>query len=88
MSIKQKANRAPKLFLEEGRDALVLRKKIGLSQSDFWSRIAVTQSGGSRNESGRNLTTQVQLLLHLAYAPEAEALAMLSHLRCCANPPK
>ena len=32
-----------------------IRKKLGLNQMDFWSRIGVTQSGGSRYESGRNM---------------------------------
>ena len=31
----------------------VIRVKAGLNQSQFWSRIGVTQSGGSRYESGR-----------------------------------
>ena len=26
-----------------------IRKKLGLNQMDFWSRIGVTQSGGSRS---------------------------------------
>ena len=59
----------------------VVRKKLGLNQSDFWSKIAVTQSGGSRYESGRSLPGSAQFLLHLAYAPEAQALAMLNFLR-------
>ena len=31
------------------------RKKEGLNQKDFWARYGVTQSGGSRYESGRNI---------------------------------
>lgn len=81
MSTKAKASKAPKLFLQSGEQAVVLRKKLALNQSVFWSRIAVTQSGGSRYESGRKLPRPVQLLLHLAYAPEAQAQAMLNHLR-------
>jgi hypothetical protein len=75
------ANPAPKIFLTTGGGALVLRKKLALNQSEFWSRIAVTQSGGSRYESGRNLPRTVQLLLHLTYAPETQSLAMLNRLR-------
>jgi len=81
MPPKPRANKAPKLFLKTGKAAAVLRQKLALSQSDFWGRISVTQSGGSRYETGRNIPPPVQLLLHLAYAPEAEALAMLNHLR-------
>ena len=73
--------KAPKLFLKDGTEALAHRKKLGLNQFDFWSRISVTQSGGSRYESGRKLPRPVQSLLHFAYAPEDQALSMLSYLR-------
>ena len=29
-----------------------IRRKLGLNQQQFWSKIGVTQSGGSRYESG------------------------------------
>lgn len=45
----------------------VLRKKLGLNQTEFWNRVAVTQSGGSRYEAGRAIPKPVQLLLTLAY---------------------
>ena len=32
-----------------------IRRKLGLNQQQFWSKIGVTQSGGSRYESGRNM---------------------------------
>ena len=41
------------------------RKKLGLNQQAFWSGLGVTQSGGSRYESGRNLPPPVALLLTL-----------------------
>jgi DNA-binding transcriptional regulator YiaG len=41
------------------------RNKLGLNQQAFWSGIGVTQSGGSRYESGRNLPKPVALLLTL-----------------------
>jgi DNA-binding transcriptional regulator YiaG len=81
MSTKPKTVKAPKLFLNSGKEAVVLRKKLSLNQSDFWRKIAVTQSGGSRYESGRNIPRQVQILLHLVYAPEAQALTMFNFLR-------
>lgn len=74
-------NKAPKLFLTTGQAALTLRQQLALSQTAFWNRIKVTQSGGSRYESGRDLPQPVRLLLHLAYAPEAQALALLHRLR-------
>jgi transcriptional regulator with XRE-family HTH domain len=44
-----------------------LRKKLGLNQSEFWSGIGVTQSGGSRYESGRRIPRPVRMLLNLVY---------------------
>lgn len=39
----------------------------GESQTQFWTGFGVTQSGGSRYESGRNLPTPVAMLV-LAHA--------------------
>ncbi|CAG4884144.1 protein of unknown function [Georgfuchsia toluolica] len=41
------------------------RKKLGVNQQTFWSGLGVTQSGGSRYETGRNLPRPVALLLTL-----------------------
>lgn len=81
MTTKPKAPKAPKLVFTTGEDALAQRKRLSLNQAEFWGRICVTQSGGSRYESGRKLPRPVQLLLHLAYAPDAKAQAMLDSLR-------
>lgn len=39
------------------------RKKLRVNQQTFWSPLGVTQSGGSRYESGRNLPRPVALLV-------------------------
>ncbi len=44
-----------------------IRRKLGLNQQEFWSRIGVTQSGGSRYESGRNIPKAVRELLRLVH---------------------
>jgi transcriptional regulator, XRE family len=44
-----------------------IRKKLGLNQNEFWSKIGVTQSGGSRYESGRNMPKPVRELLRLVH---------------------
>lgn len=41
------------------------RKKLGVNQHAFWSGLGVTQSGGSRYETGRNIPQPVALLLTL-----------------------
>jgi transcriptional regulator with XRE-family HTH domain len=71
----------PRYLIESGKEAKLLRSKLGMNQSEFWSRISVTQSGGSHYESGRSLSRPVRLLLLLAYAPEKQAMAMLKELR-------
>jgi predicted transcriptional regulator len=44
-----------------------IRKRLGLNQADFWSPVGVTQSGGSRYESGRALPKPVRELVRLVY---------------------
>lgn len=39
------------------------RESLGENQTLFWSRFGVTQSGGSRYESGRELPLPVAILL-------------------------
>lgn len=51
---------------------LAVRTKLKLNQSDFWRRIGVTQSGGSRYETGRNPGKPVQMLFALTYGSPAE----------------
>lgn len=41
------------------------RRKVGMNQSAFWSRYGVTQSGGSRYESGRNMPLPTAILIYL-----------------------
>ena len=41
------------------------RKKSGMNQQAFWSRFGVTQSGGSRYESGRDIPTPTSMLIWL-----------------------
>ena len=46
-------------------DIATTRKKANVNQSDFWKRYGVTQSGGSRYESGRNIPKPLGILLWL-----------------------
>jgi len=48
-------------------DVRAIRRKLGMNQQQFWSKLGVTQSGGSRYESGRNMPRPVQQLLHLVH---------------------
>ena len=40
-----------------------LRKSTGMNQTEFWKRFGVTQSGGSRYESGRRMPMPLKLLM-------------------------
>lgn len=53
-------------------DAREIRRKLGLNQQQFWSRLGVTQSGGSRYESGRNMPRPVQHLLRLVHVEQID----------------
>jgi len=44
-----------------------IRRKLRMNQQEFWSRIGVTQSGGSRYESGRSMPKPVRELLRLVH---------------------
>lgn len=53
-------------------DVREIRRKLGMNQSQFWSKIGVTQSGGSRYESGRNIPRPVQALLRLVHVEQID----------------
>ena len=59
-----------------------LRKKHNLNQNEFWTRLGVTQSGGSRYESGRRVPAPVLSLLQIAYGTPTESLRVVEALRC------
>ena len=56
----------------EDIDVREIRRKLGLNQSQIWSKIGVTQSGGSRYESGRNIPRPVQALLRLVHGEQVD----------------
>lgn len=58
-----------------------LRNQLGLSQQAFWSRLGITQSGGSRYESGRIPPKPVRMLADLAYGNPNAAGNVLAKLR-------
>lgn len=53
-------------------DAREIRRKQGLNQQQFWSKLGVTQSGGSRYESGRSMPRPVQHLLRLVHVEQID----------------
>ena len=61
--------------------AVALRKKTRLNQRDFWARVGVTQSGGSRYESGRNIPRPVSILVTIAYGNARDSAKALAAIR-------
>ena len=49
-----------------------IRHRLGLNQQEFWGRIGVTQSGGSRYESGRSMPKPVRELLRLVHVDQID----------------
>jgi len=70
-----------KLSITTGEEAKMLRLKLNMNQTQFWGKLGVTQSGGSRYESERNVPRPVQILLNLAYGTEKRAQDLLVSLR-------
>lgn len=58
-----------------------MRKKLSMNQSEFWSRLGVTQSGGSRYESGRDIPKPVKMLITIAYGTDTQSAKVLEKLR-------
>ncbi len=46
-------------------DVAAARRASGANQTEFWSRFGVTQSGGSRYESGRTIPMPLKILMWL-----------------------
>ena len=44
-----------------------IRRRLGMNQEEFWTRVGVSQSGGSRYESGRSMPKPVKELLRLVH---------------------
>jgi transcriptional regulator with XRE-family HTH domain len=65
---------------KKGETPLQLRQRLGFKQRDFWSRVGVTQSAGSRYETGGlPLPPPIQMLIELAYGDKP--LQALGRLR-------
>jgi transcriptional regulator with XRE-family HTH domain len=56
-----------------------IRRRLGLNQEQFWTQIGVTQSGGSRYESGREMPKPVRELLRLVHVEQVD-LSQVKHV--------
>jgi transcriptional regulator with XRE-family HTH domain len=60
---------APHVVPQSPRD---IRRELGINQQQFWSAVGVTQSGGSRYESGRRMPNPVRELLRLVHVEKID----------------
>lgn len=51
-----------------------VRQKLNMNQQEFWSKVGVTQSGGSRYESGREMPKAVRELVRLVHIDRIDLL--------------
>lgn len=58
--------------MSKPKTILELRNSLKLIQTEFWTPLGVTQSGGSRYENGRTIPKPVQLLLEKIYGWKAK----------------
>ena len=49
-----------------------IRHQLGLNQQEFWGQIGVTQSGGSRYETGRSMPRPVRELLRIMHVNQID----------------
>lgn len=75
--------KTPTLAIKDPADIKALRKSMGLQQTQFWGRLGVTQSGGSRYEAGREIPEPTLLLLNIVYGPEKQSAKLVEVLRGC-----
>lgn len=57
---------------ETGAQLREVRRKLGMNQQEFWARVGVTQSGGSRYESGRSMPKPVRELVRLVHLEQID----------------
>lgn len=66
---------------QSGADIRSYRKANQMNQTEFWQRIGLTQSAGSRYENDRDIPEPVRMLLILAYGNSVQADMMFYELR-------
>ena len=60
---------------KNGAFVLALRRRLGLKQSEFWPRLGLTQSTGSRLENGnRTINRSIRMLISLAYGDDPRSV--------------
>jgi len=67
LSLAEQEGKSLKKTTKIAIDPRAIRRQRGLNQQEFWPSIGVTQSGGSRYESGRRMPKPVRELLRIVH---------------------
>jgi len=59
---------------------LKIRQKLKLNQSHFWGNLGVSQSAGSRYETGRSLPPDLAMLATIAYGTANQRTKVIESL--------
>lgn len=81
MEEKASPPKVPRLIFSACEEIPAYRDKHRMTQSDFWLRVGVSQSCGSRYERGRHIPRPIRQLLHIAYATPKQSTALVEWLR-------
>ncbi len=81
MSETRKVERETVNAVSDGPGARTLRTALGLSQTAFWTLLGLTQSSGSRYESGEEMPAGAATLMRFLFLSEGAAYKLLADLR-------
>lgn len=80
-------SKLPAPRFKDGAQIKEFRRKYDLNQTTFWSVVGMTQSAGSRYESGRDIPRPLHFLLTLAYGTDGQATKVIEYLRAWKKKP-
>lgn len=70
-----------RLTAQAAFDPRAKRESLKMNQSQFWNRIGVTQSAGSRYETGRVMPAPLVTVLTIAYGTDKQSEKAVKELR-------
>lgn len=71
-----------------GKEVKAMRKGLKLTQTEFWTPLGLTQSGGSRYESHQEIPKPVCKLIYIHYEAKIDVRSPLEFNRSLKNAKK
>lgn len=69
------------LAFQTTADVVRIRNRLGLTQTQFWKTLGVSQSAGSRYETGAAIPEATRMLLTIVYGSEEQSANLVAALR-------